>query len=41
MRTPHRIDILQPLYFCSADLKRFFELYSRRHYVLAQQAMKM
>jgi phenylalanine-4-hydroxylase len=41
MRTPYRIDILQPLYFVLPDLKRLFELAQEDIMPLVQQAMSM
>jgi phenylalanine-4-hydroxylase len=41
MRTPYRIDILQPLYFVLPDLKRLFELAQEDIMPLVQQAMNM
>jgi phenylalanine-4-hydroxylase len=41
MRTPYRIDILQPLYFVLPDLKRLFELAKEDIMSLTQQAMNM
>jgi phenylalanine-4-hydroxylase len=41
MRTPYRIDILQPLYFVLPELKRLFELAHEDIMALVQQAMQM
>ena len=41
MRTPYRIDILQPLYFVLPNLKRLFELAHQDIMAMVQQAMTM
>ncbi len=41
MRTPYRIDILQPLYFVLPELKRLFELAHEDIMGLVQQAMRL
>lgn len=41
MRTPYRIDILQPLYFALPELKRLFELAHEDIMGMVQQAMKL
>ena len=41
MRTPYRIDILQPLYFVLPDLKRLFQLAQEDIMGLVQQAMTL
>jgi phenylalanine-4-hydroxylase len=41
MRTPYRIDILQPLYFILPDLKRLFDLAQEDIMGLVQQAMTL
>ena len=41
MRTPYRIDILQPLYFVLPDLKRLFELAQEDIMSLVHQAMQL
>jgi len=41
MRTPYRIDILQPVYFVLPELKRLFELAQEDIMALVQQAMQM
>lgn len=41
MRTPYRIDILQPLYFVLPDLKRLFDLAHQDIMGLVQQAMSL
>lgn len=41
MRTPYRIDILQPLYFVLPELKRLFELAHEDVMAMVQQAMRL
>jgi phenylalanine-4-hydroxylase len=41
MRTPYRIDILQPLYFVLPELKRLFELAHEDIMAMVQQAMRL
>ncbi|WP_161866674.1 phenylalanine 4-monooxygenase [Pseudomonas yangonensis] len=41
MRTPYRIDILQPVYFVLPELKRLFELAHEDIMALVHQAMQM
>ncbi|TWC30355.1 phenylalanine 4-hydroxylase [Pseudomonas sp. SJZ079] len=41
MRTPYRIDILQPLYFVLPELKRLFDLAHEDIMSLAHQAMRL
>ena len=41
MRTPYRIDILQPLYFVLPDLQRLFALAQQDIMNLIQQAMAL
>ncbi|MCY1439014.1 Phenylalanine-4-hydroxylase [compost metagenome] len=41
MRTPYRIDILQPLYFVLPELKRLFDLAHEDIMALVHQAMQM
>jgi len=41
MRTPYRIDILQPLYFVLPELKRLYELAQQDIMALVQQAMQL
>jgi phenylalanine-4-hydroxylase len=41
MRTPYRIDILQPLYFVLPDLHRLFELAREDIMALVRQAMRL
>lgn len=41
MRTPYRIDILQPLYFVLPELKRLFELAHEDIMGMVQQAMAL
>jgi phenylalanine-4-hydroxylase len=41
MRTPYRIDILQPLYFVLPELKRLFDLAHEDIMSLAHQAMQL
>lgn len=41
MRTPYRIDILQPVYFVLPDLKRLFDLAHEDIMGLVQQAMQL
>ena len=41
MRTPYRIDILQPLYFVLPELKRLFELAHQDIMALVRQAMQL
>ncbi|MNJ77392.1 phenylalanine 4-monooxygenase [compost metagenome] len=41
MRTPYRIDILQPLYFVLPDLHRLFELAHQDIMALVHQAMRL
>ncbi|MCY1422425.1 phenylalanine-4-hydroxylase [compost metagenome] len=41
MRTPYRIDILQPLYFVLPDLKRLFDLAHEDIMALVHKAMSL
>ncbi|MEX7002756.1 phenylalanine 4-monooxygenase [Pseudomonas aeruginosa] len=41
MRTPYRIDILQPLYFVLPDLKRLFQLAQEDIMALVHEAMRL
>jgi phenylalanine-4-hydroxylase len=41
MRTPYRIDILQPLYFVLPELKRLFELAHEDIMAMVRQAMQL
>ena len=41
MRTPYRIDILQPVYFVLPELKRLFELAQEDIMALVHQAMAL
>ena len=41
MRTPYRIDILQPVYFVLPELKRLFELAQEDIMAMVQQAMQL
>ncbi|MNL06909.1 phenylalanine 4-monooxygenase [compost metagenome] len=41
MRTPYRIDILQPLYFVLPNLKRLFDLAHEDIMGMVKQAMQM
>ncbi|MFC0709172.1 phenylalanine 4-monooxygenase [Azorhizophilus paspali] len=41
MRTPYRIDILQPLYFVLPDLRRLFEVACQDIMALVRQAMRL
>jgi len=41
MRTPYRIDILQPLYFVLPDLKQLFDLAQQDIMAMVREAMRM
>ncbi|EKG32706.1 phenylalanine-4-hydroxylase [Pseudomonas avellanae BPIC 631] len=41
MRTPYRIDILQPLYFVLPDLKRLFDLAREDIMAMVEHGMQM
>jgi phenylalanine-4-hydroxylase len=41
MRTPYRIDILQPVYFALPNLKRLFDLAHEDIMGMVKQAMQM
>ena len=40
MRTPYRIDILQPLYFVLPDLKQLFDLAQQDIMAMVREAMR-
>ena len=41
LRTPYRIDILQPLYFVLPDLKQLFDLAQQDIMAMVREAMRM